>query len=242
MYGLKPVGVSGCFSPVPLNKKLIPVLRLAVIPLLVLGAVLAAWKLGYFRLDHGRRLAEAVIRFRTLPGAEFFYVGTFAVIIAFVLPAWIVTLVGGAIFGAWKGALLAWVGALVGTVLSHLLARHIAKAPMKRLFGEHRLLRRLREHDSVMELLRLRILPVAPFAVLDYVAGVAGVSLRRLLLATMLGVIPSVIAYAYVGSELIKGIISQSDASRSALWIAAVVTVGMLLLSVTPALVRKFRD
>jgi uncharacterized membrane protein YdjX (TVP38/TMEM64 family) len=58
----------------------------------------------------------------------------------------------------------------------------------------------------------------------------------------MLGVIPSVIAYAYVGSELIKGIISQSDASRSALWIAAVVTVGMLLLSVTPALVRKFRD
>jgi uncharacterized membrane protein YdjX (TVP38/TMEM64 family) len=239
---LNPVKVSDCFSPVPFNKKLVPGLRLAVIPLVVLCAVFAAWKMGYFRLDRGRQLVDAVVRIRSMPGSEFFYVGAFAIIIAFVLPAWIVTLVGGAIFGAWKGALLAWIGALAGTVLSHLLARHIAKAPMKRLFGDHRLLRRLREHDSVMELLRLRIMPVAPFAVLDYVAGVAGVSLRRLLLATMLGVIPSVVAYAFVGSELIRGIISRSDATRSALWIAGLVTVGMLMLSVTPALVRKFRE
>lgn len=226
----------------PLNKKLVPVLRLAVIPLVVLAAVFAAWKYGYFRLDRRIQLAEAVLRIRSMPGAEYLYVGSFAVIIAFVLPAWIVTLLGGAVFGAWKGALLAWIGALAGTVLSHLLARHIAKAPMKRLFGEHRLLRRLREHDSVMELLRLRIMPVAPFAVLDYAAGVAGVSLRRLLLATMLGVIPSVVAYAFVGSELIRGIISRSDATRNALWIAGAVTLGMLLLSVTPALIRKLRD
>jgi len=219
-----------------------PLLRLAVVPAVVIVALYAAWKLGYFELDKRRHLAETVAHMKGVPGAEVVYVIAFAAAIAMLLPAWIAALVGGALFGVLKGALLAWVGALAGTVGTHLLARHVARAPMKKVFGEHRLLRVLREHDDVMELLRLRIMPVAPFAVLDYVAGVAGVSLRRLLLATMLGVVPSVIAYTYVGSELIRGIVTQSQASHRALWIAAGVTVGMLLVSVVPGLLRWMRE
>ena len=219
-----------------------PVLRLAIVPAVVVVAVFAAWKLGYFDLDKRRQLAETVAHVKGMPGAEVVYILAFAVAIAMVLPAWIAALVGGALFGTWKGALLAWLGALAGTIGTHLLARHVARAPMKKVFGEHRLLRVLREHDDVMELLRLRIMPVAPFAVLDYVAGVAGVSLRRLLLATMLGVVPSVIAYTYVGSELIRGMVTQSQASHRALWIAGAVTVGMLIISVVPGLLRWMRD
>jgi len=230
------------FFAVPSSAKLVPLLRLAVIPAVVVIALIFAWKLGYFQLDRRRHLVEAVRQAHAVPGAEVVYVAAFAVGISILLPAWIATLLGGAVFGFWEGAALAYAGALTGTVLSHLLARHVAKKPMRRLFGEHRLLRQLREHDSVMALLRLRILPVAPFAVLDYVAGVAGVSLRRLLIATMIGVIPSVIAYSYVGSELISGIMSQADASRDALWIAGAVTVGMLLLSVVPGLLRRLRS
>jgi uncharacterized membrane protein YdjX (TVP38/TMEM64 family) len=220
----------------------LPALRLAVVPLVVIAALAVAWKLGYFDLDKRRQLVDTVARFNSVNGSEVVYIVAFAIAITILLPAWIASLVGGAVFGVWKGAALAWVGALLGTIFTHLLARHVARAPMRKLFGEHRLLRRLREHDDVMELLRLRIMPVAPFAVLDYVAGVAGVSLRRLLLATMLGIIPSVIAYTYVGSELIRGLISRSEASRTALWIAGGVTVGMLLVSVVPGLLRKWRE
>ena len=205
-------------------------------------ALFTAWKLGYFDLDKRRQLAEAVVRLKGVPGAEVVYILAFAVAITMVLPAFIVSLVGGALFGVWKGALLAWIGALAGTVGAHLLARHVARAPMRKVFGEHRLLRVLREHDDVMELLRLRIMPVAPFAVLDYVAGVAGVSLRRLMLATMLGVVPSVVAYTFVGSELIRGLVTQSQASHRALGIAVGVTVGMLLVSVVPGMLRWMRD
>lgn len=212
-----------------------------MLPALVAIALIVAWKLGYFRLDRTRQLVEAVRRIHALPGSEIWYVLAFAIAVAMLLPAWIATLVGGAVFGFLQGALLAMAGALTGTALSHLLARHVAKKPMRRLFGEHRLLKQLREHDSVMALLRLRILPVAPFAVLDYVAGVAGVSLRRLFLATLLGVIPSILAYSYVGSELIRGIVTSSEASHRALWIAGAVTVGMLLVSVVPPLLRRMR-
>jgi len=201
-----------------------------------------AWKLGYFDLDKRRQLAAAVVHLKGVPGAEVVYILAFAVAIAMVLPVFIVSLVGGALFGVWKGALLAWIGALAGTVGTHLLARHVARAPMRKVFGEHRLLRVLREHDDVMELLRLRIMPVAPFAVLDYVAGVAGVSLRRLMLATMLGVVPSVVAYTFVGSELIRGLVTQSQASHRGLWIAGAVTVATLLLSLVPGLFRWMRE
>lgn len=223
------------------GKRIRSQLRLAALPVVVIVAVLAAWKLGYFQLDHRKELVGAVQHLRGLRWAEVAYVIAYAFAITLVLPATIVTLVGGAMFGAGTGAALAWGGALAGTVFTHLLARYVARTPMRRLFGEHRLLRQLRENDTVAGLLRLRVLPVAPFAVLDYVAGVSGVSLRRLLVATALGVIPSCVAYAYVGAELMKGIESGSDASRRALWIAGIVTFGMLLFSVGPRIMRKIR-
>lgn len=225
----------------PLTKR-VARLRIAVLPLVMLVALAFAFKAGYFEMDKRREIAEMVARSRGLPAIEILYVTAYAVAVAVCLPAIVMTLLGGAFFGPWQGAMLAWLGAMAGTLLTHLLATRIAKKPMRRLFGEHVLLRRLRENDTVSGLFRLRILPVAPFGVLDYVAGVAGVSLPRLLAATALGVIPTVIAYGYVGSELIAGIASDDDASRRALKIAVIVTVTMLAVSVVPGIVRRIRD
>ena len=213
--------------------------RLAIVPgVLAVGALLA-WKAGYFELDSRRELLERVQRLRVMPGIESLFIGFYVLVVVLCLPATAATVLGGAIFGPWFGALLAWVGAMVGTVLAHVLARTIARRPMQRLFGEHRILKMLREHDGVMALLRLRVLPVAPFGVLDYVAGVAGVSLRRLLVATAAGVSLNVIAYAFVGHALLSGALSESDGSRRAIWIAAGVTLVMLSLSFVPRLFHR---
>ena len=216
-------------------------IRLAIVPVAAGTALLIAWKLGYFRLDHRQRLVDVVHGLQQVRATEVVFVALDAMVLALVLPATIPSVVGGALFGWWKGALLAWLGALLGTTLSHFLARRIARKPVKRLFGEHRLLRELRDRDSVLALLRLRILPLAPFATLDYVCGIAGVSLRRLLVATMIGYLPSVIAYTYVGSAIMRGIAAGNDASHRALWVAGIVTAAMLLASAVPALVHRLR-
>jgi uncharacterized membrane protein YdjX (TVP38/TMEM64 family) len=158
------------------------------------------------------------------------------------LPANVATILAGAIFGPLIGAILSWIGSNVATVLAYVLARTVAQRPIKRLFGEHKLLRQLKANDGVLPLFRLRVVPVAPFAVLSYVAGIAGVSLRRLVIASAIGGLPSSIAFAYVGSELLSGVVSGGDASRRPLWIAAGVTLAMLLLSVIPMIARKLRD
>jgi uncharacterized membrane protein YdjX (TVP38/TMEM64 family) len=218
------------------------VLRLAALAVVVLVAVLVAWKLGYFELDRRRQFVETVQRWRVLPFVGPLFIGAFSLAVVFCLPVAIMTLLGGAIFGPVVGALLSATGSLLGTVFVHFLARSIAMAPARRVFGRHSLLNQLKEHDEVIPLFRLRVLPVAPFGVLDYVAGLAGVSLRRLLLATALGVVPSVIAYSYVGAKLLSGLVNEGEATRQGLWIAGSVTLVMMLLSVGPAIVRRVRE
>jgi uncharacterized membrane protein YdjX (TVP38/TMEM64 family) len=217
------------------------VARLAALPLVIVIAVVVAWKLGYFDLDRRQRLFDTVQELRLAPWIEGWFIAAFALVLALCLPANLATMLAGAVFGTWTGAVVSWVGSMVATMLAYVLARSIAQRPIKRLFGEHKLLRQLRDHDDVASLFRMRVVPVAPFAVLPYVAGIAGVSLRRLVIASAIGGIPGSVAYAYVGSKLLAGIVSGTDARRP-LVIAAGVTVVMLVVSVLPALVRKMRD
>jgi uncharacterized membrane protein YdjX (TVP38/TMEM64 family) len=112
---------------------------------------------------------------------------------------------------------------------------------VRRFLGKHHLLGRIRNRSDFVTLLRLRVLPVAPFAVLDYVAGLAGVSIKALLLATALGILPSVTIYTYVGGELATGLGETGVARFRSLWIAGALTLLMVLLSIAPAVFRRFR-
>jgi uncharacterized membrane protein YdjX (TVP38/TMEM64 family) len=84
-------------------------------------------------------------------------------------------------------------------------------------------------------------LPVAPFAVLNYLAGLVGISLRLLLLATAIGVLPSLVAYVYAGAELVVGLEQAGPARLRAFWIAGGVTVLMLGVSFLPRAFRRSR-
>ena len=217
-------------------------LRLGIAAGVIVAAVVFAWRGGYFELDQRRHLAESAARVHALRWSETMFVVIYAVAISVMLPAAVMTLLGGAVFGAWEGAVLAWLGAMLGTCLAHILARRVLRSAIQRMLGKHQLLRRLRERADVMALFRLRILPVAPFATLDYLAGVAGVALTRVLAATAIGVIPSVVAYSYVGAELMRGMRAGEAASHRALWVAGAVTAAMMILSTLPMLLRRLRD
>ena len=216
-------------------------MRLLIIPAIVAVAIVAGWKLGYYELDRRQSLFEAVQHLRQIPWIELVFVVAFAVIVALCLPANIGTMLAGAVFGTWLGAFIALAGGLSATILAYAMARTVARGPVTRLFGDHPLLQKLRDHDGIIQLFRLRVVPVAPFAVLAYVAGIAGASLRNLLIATAIGGLAGCTAYAFAGSALMKGIVESSDASRRALIMAGSVTIGMLLMSFVIGFVRKRR-
>jgi uncharacterized membrane protein YdjX (TVP38/TMEM64 family) len=204
-------------------------------------ALVLAWRFGYFRLARGEQLLTIVHHARREPWAGPLYVIAYTVIATLGLPITVLSVVGGALFGAMRGVVLAWIGAMSGTLAAYFLARSIGHDYVRRFLGRHHLLGQLQKRSDVWALVRLRVLPVAPFAVLDYVAGLVGLPLRILLLATAIGVLPSVVAYGYAGSELMTGLEQAGHARLRAFSVAGVVTFVMICISAAPRVLRLFR-
>lgn len=215
--------------------------RLLILVGIVLLASLIAWRLGYFDLDRREQLAAAR---RAAAGSMFaapLFIGGWTLAVLLCLPTTILTIVGGALFGPIRGALFAWSGALIGTTIGHFIASSVGRSTINRLFGRHRLLERLRGRTDLRTLIPLRVLPIAPFGVFTYVAGIARIPRRSILLATGLGMIPSMVGYAFAGDQLRRGIESQgADASR-ALFIAGAVSLVVSGLAVIPWIVRRIQ-
>ena len=224
----------------PAKTRLLQILRVLLLPLIAVVATYAAYKLGYFDLDRRRELAGFVDRNRELPVIQLLYVAGYALVAVLCLPAVVATILGGAFFGWFWGGVLAWCGQIIGTALTHTLSARVARRPFQRLFGQHRLLRQLRNDVGTLGLFRLRVLPVAPFGVFAYVAGIAGLALTKLLIATACAMLPSIVAYSYVGTQLMRGLVDPGSTDR-ALRVAGYVTLAMLVLSIIPLFVRKLR-
>ena len=216
-------------------------LRLAILPALVVGALLLAWRFGYFHLAGREQLLGIVSLARHNPLAEPLYVIAFTVIATLGLPITVLSILGGALFGTLRGVVLAWIAAMLATVAAYLLARSVGQDSIRRYLGRHHLLHRLNKRSDFWALVSLRNLPVAPFAVLNYLAGLVGVSLRLLLLATAIGTLPTLAAYAYAGAELVTGLEQAGTARVRAFWIAGGVTVVMIGVWLIPRAIRHLR-
>lgn len=205
-------------------------------------ALAIAWRFGYFDLARGEQLVALLRQARHTAWAGPLYVIAYVLAATLGLPITLLSIVGGALFGAGRGLILAWTGAMVGTLTAYTLARSIGQRPVRRFLGRHHLLDRVRKRSDFWTLLRLRVLPVAPFAVLDYVAGLVGVSLRVLVLATAVGILPTMAAYTYAGAELVAGLEQAGEARFRAFWIAGALTFTMICISLAPAAIRQFRE
>jgi uncharacterized membrane protein YdjX (TVP38/TMEM64 family) len=202
--------------------------RLLIPVAVILLASATAWKLGYFDIDRRGELASLVRAASGSPWALPLFLTAYVLVVLLCLPATILTVVGGALFGALRGGIGAWLGAMIGTALAYTLARSIGRNTIQRMFGKHKLLDRLRQHAGVRGLIMLRVVPIGPFGVLSYVAGVARVPLRKWLLATGIGTLPTVAAYAFAGEQLRKGFESGGRAGTRAFFIAGALSLGLM--------------
>lgn len=204
-------------------------LRLVVPAAIVLAVCGVAWQFGYFDLD-GRDKLLALARVTSgSPYAAPLFVAAYVAAVLLCLPATILTVVAGALFGFVRGALVAWLASVAGTLIAHTIARSIGRHTVERLFGGDRLLDRLRRHSGARNLIALRVIPLGPFGMLSYAAGLADIPLRRLLLATGLGITPTLLAYAFAGSQLRVALESGGTEAHRALAIAGGVSLTIVV-------------
>ncbi|KDR93755.1 Uncharacterized membrane protein YdjX, TVP38/TMEM64 family, SNARE-associated domain [Peptoclostridium litorale DSM 5388] len=117
-------------------------------------------------------------------------------------PDSILAIAGGLIFGIYKGFLLIMVGALCGATLSFCIARFLGKGVIAKLV-KHDISKfeRQLEKNAFLIILLLRFIPLFPFDVISYGAGLSKIKFKNFIAATMVGTIPGIFAYANLGAQ-----------------------------------------
>lgn len=134
------------------------------------------------------------------PLAAFLFTAAVAVLPA---PAEVPAALNGALFGMVWGTTLTWTGAFAGAWLSFEAARFLGRPLAERaLPGElaDRAYRTVRGRAAAPGLLALRLLPVVAFTLVNWGAGLAGVSRRTFLWTTAVGILPGVILFTGAGT------------------------------------------
>jgi uncharacterized membrane protein YdjX (TVP38/TMEM64 family) len=136
------------------------------------------------------------------------------------LPAEIIAIANGMLFGVWLGIALTWAGAMLGAVLSFALARALGRPFVRLLVSE----RRWRQVETLSltptTLLFVRLVPLISFNLVNYAAGLLGVRWWPFLWTTALGILPLTVAMVVAGDEMLQ----------APLWLWFAIAAALILL------------
>lgn len=130
------------------------------------------------------------------------FVVVYAIAVVLLLPGTVGTFAAGAVFGFPLGAVAALAGATIGATLAFLVSRAMGRDGAKSLFGE-----RLDSIDDFIgrndftSILILRLMPIVPFNLLNYGAGLTSVRLSRYVVASVLGMAPATALATALGDQ-----------------------------------------
>jgi uncharacterized membrane protein YdjX (TVP38/TMEM64 family) len=213
-------------------------LRVAAI-VVVLGIALAfAWKIGLFGLSDRAALAATIERARSMRYLSLAFVGTYAIAAGIGVPATPLTLAGGALFGARLGIPMNWLGEMLGAALAFAITRSTGLRAGRRTAESSTSIGKLSQGHSLATLFRLRLVPVAPFSLLNAGAAISGMSWRDFLVATAFGIIPITVIYTVSASKLVAGVAGSGGRALATALVSAAV---LIALSFLPALLRRKR-
>lgn len=143
----------------------------------------------------------------------------------------------GAVAGFWTGLALVLVGGLLGGRGGFLLSRRPGREAVVHAAGD-----RLRRLDHVfvergfIAVFIARVMPVVPFMLVSYAAGLGGVRLIPYTFGTAVGLLPGSVVYVAIGSS--TAILASSLATGAT---ALLVVVALILVLLGTAIVRRPR-
>lgn len=116
------------------------------------------------------------------------------------IPGSVITLAGGALFGAVLGTIYSLTGATLGASTAFLLARYVGADWVERKTGGR--LKQLKqgvESEGWRFVAFVRLMPLFPFNLLNYALGVTRIKFTHYVLATFIFMAPGAFAYSYLG-------------------------------------------
>lgn len=145
-----------------------------------------------------------------------------------VVPITLLIAVTVMVFGPVKGALYSLIGALVSAAVIFGIGHSLGRGKVRRLAGSHinRLSQRL-ARQGILTIVVLRLLPIAPYTIVNLVFGTSHIRLRDFMLGTALGMTPGIIAIAFFVDSVQTALIEPKPMS----FVILAAAIGTLVLA-----------
>ncbi|MBP0114315.1 VTT domain-containing protein [Bradyrhizobium vignae] len=129
-----------------------------------------------------------------------------------VFPVLVLIAATAAALGPWLGFVTAMAGVLLSAFVLFVIGRSLGRERLQKLLG--RRAGRIQERvvgEGILAVVVIRMIPVAPFSLVNVVAGASTLPLRDFLVGTLLGMMPGILAMAVLGAQI-------ADLARNASW------------------------
>jgi uncharacterized membrane protein YdjX (TVP38/TMEM64 family) len=182
-------------------------------------------------------LSVLVATLRDAWWSPFAFVAGYTLAIAVGFSGLALTLAGGAVFGFWWGALVNTLGANLGATAAFWLARWLGRDGLNAWLGGRLAgIDRVTQQSGVAWLLRLRLIPIVPFNLLNFASGLTAMPWPAYVVATALGIVPGTLVYTFFADAILGG---SREATHAAFVRVLVAGALLVLLTFAPTLARR---
>lgn len=185
--------------------------------------------------DLGAKLTPDAIRAFVLSfGAlsPLIYIAIYSIAPVFMIPGTFISFIAGVAFGGFYGTIYTVIGATFGASAAFLTARHLGRDFIEGLLkGRLKIFDEGAERHGFKAVLFVRLIPLFPFNMVNYGAGLSKIKFKDFFLATLIGIIPGTFAYVNLGNSITD--------IRS--WRFALAIAFLILLIIIPLLYKRFK-
>jgi uncharacterized membrane protein YdjX (TVP38/TMEM64 family)/phosphatidylserine/phosphatidylglycerophosphate/cardiolipin synthase-like enzyme len=155
-------------------------------------------------------------------------IGGYVVAGLLVVPVTLLIGATGFVFGPVLGGLYAITGSLASALVTYLIGRRLGRDTVRRLAGRrmNRLSRRIARR-GVLAVTLLRLMPVAPFSLVNLIAGASHIRLRDFLLGSAIGMAPGILLTVVFVHHLAEAIRDPRPATVAVLALVVAALVGL---------------
>jgi uncharacterized membrane protein YdjX (TVP38/TMEM64 family) len=131
------------------------------------------------------------------------FIIVYAVATVLLAPGSILTIGAGFAFGLWKGFLAVSAGATLGAALAFLVARFVSRKKIESIAQRNETFRKIDNaigQQGAKLIFLLRLSPVIPFNLSNYLYGLTAVKFWPYVLASWIGMMPVTFLFVYIGT------------------------------------------
>jgi len=144
-------------------------------------------------------------------------------------PRWIITMTAVLAFGPWKGFVYAMTGVLIAGVASFIPGSFVGRDTVRRVAGKRlRPVTKFMRQRGLIAVTLVRLVPIAPFPVVNLVMSAMRVKLWHFVLGTFIGMLPGMLATTVLSEQLAAML---EEPRRVNFWISAATILALVTLA-----------